>query len=147
MYVHTLAGRADLLSITATGHGRAADYWAYGVLLFELLAGYPPFFDDNPLGIYEKILNGKFGFPPHIDFVAKDLIKRLLTADLSKRLGNLHDGADGIKNHRWFEGVDWTAVERKQIRVSRFAVCLSCADDAAGANHPVDVDAGRHVLL
>lgn len=91
---------------------------SYGVLLFELLAGYPPFFDDNPLGIYEKILNGKFSFPPHIDFVAKDLIKRLLTADLSKRLGNLKAGTEDIKNHRWFDGVDWEAVKRKEIRVS-----------------------------
>ena len=40
----------------------------------------------------EKILAGKFGFPPHIDFVAKDLIKRLLTADITKRLGNLKAG-------------------------------------------------------
>lgn len=72
-------------SITATGHGRAADYWAYGVLLFELLAGYPPFFDDNPLGIYEKILNGKFGFPSHIDYVAKDLIRRSVNLVISTR--------------------------------------------------------------
>lgn len=104
-------------SITATGHGRAADYWAYGVLLFELLAGYPPFFDDNPLGIYEKILNGKFSFPNHIDFVAKDLIRRLLTSDLSNRLGNLKEGARGVRSHRWFEGVDWGMVIRKEIKV------------------------------
>lgn len=67
--------------------------------------------------IDEKILAGKFSFPPHIDFVAKDLIKRLLTADLTKRLGNLKDGAEGVKRHRWFEGVAWEAVERKEIRV------------------------------
>lgn len=105
--------------ITATGHGSAADWWALGVLLFELLAGFPPFFADNPLEIYERILQNKFVFPAHIDFVAKDLIKRLLTADLSKRLGNLKGGAMDVKNHRWFEGVDWDAVERKEIRVSR----------------------------
>ena len=87
------------------------------MLLFELLAGYPPFFADSPLEIYEKILTGKFAFPPHVDFVAKDLIRRLLTADLSKRLGNLKDGASDIKNHRWFEGVDWDLVERKVIKV------------------------------
>lgn len=57
-------------------------------------------------------------FPAHVDFVAKDLIKRLLAADLTKRLGNLKNGARDVKAHRWFEGVDWEAVERKEIRVS-----------------------------
>ena len=65
------------------------DWWALGILIFEMLAGYPPFFDDNPFGIYEKILAGRIYFPPHFDSTAKDLIKKLLTADRTKRLGNL----------------------------------------------------------
>lgn len=75
--------------IQSKGHGKAVDWWALGILIFEMLAGYPPFFDDNPFGIYEKILAGRIYFPPHIDPVAKDLIKKLLTADRTKRLGNL----------------------------------------------------------
>lgn len=136
---YTLCGTPEYLApeiITATGHGRAADYWAYGVLLFELLAGYPPFFDDNPLGIYEKILNGKFAFPPHIDFVAKDLIKRLLMADLSKRLGNLREGAQGVKDHRWFEGVDWAMVERKEIRAPIIPVTSTPGDTSNFERYP-----------
>lgn len=121
------------------------------MLLFELLAGYPPFFADSPLEIYEKILTGKFAFPPHVDFVAKDLIRRLLTADLSKRLGNLKDGAADIKNHRWFEGVDWDLVERKAIRVgaavSQAGVLLLMRFWHAGTHHPPDVDTRRHVQL
>lgn len=65
------------------------DWWALGILIFEMLAGYPPFFDDNPFGIYEKILAGRIYFPAQIDSTAKDLIKKLLTADRTKRLGNL----------------------------------------------------------
>jgi protein kinase X len=54
-----------------------------------MLAGYPPFFDDNPFGIYEKILAGKIEWPRHLDPVAKDLIKKLLVQDRTKRLGNM----------------------------------------------------------
>ena len=57
-----------------------------------MLAGYPPFYDDNPFGIYEKILAGKINFPTYFDENAKDLIKKLLTADRTKRLGNLRVG-------------------------------------------------------
>ena len=57
--------------------------------MYEMLAGYPPFYDEDPLGIYQKILEGKIKFPWHFDRHSKDLIKKLLTADLTKRLGNL----------------------------------------------------------
>ena len=50
---------------------------------------YPPFFDDNSFGIYEKILAGRVQFPSHFDALAKDLLKRLLVGDRTKRLGNL----------------------------------------------------------
>ena len=66
-----------------------------------MLAGYPPFFDDNPFGIYEKILSGKIEWPRHIDQIAKDLIKKLLVQDRTKRLGNLKNGSDDVKRHRY----------------------------------------------
>lgn len=47
--------------------------------------------------------------------MARDLVRRLLSSDRSKRLGNLRGGAADVKNHQWFEGVDWTAVERRSI--------------------------------
>lgn len=75
-----------------------------------------PFFDDNPMGIYEKILAAKIAFPPHIDSLTKDLIRRLLTVDRSKRLGNLRGGAMDVMMHPWFSGVDWGSLERRQIR-------------------------------
>ncbi len=67
------------------------------------------------MGIYTKILKGKIDFPPHLDPNARDLIKRFLTADRTKRIGNLKAGAEDIKKHRWFKGLDFVALYSKQI--------------------------------
>ncbi len=63
--------------IQSKGHGFESDWWAFGILLFEFLAGYPPFFDENPFGIYEKILACRIPFPSFFDANAKDIIKKL----------------------------------------------------------------------
>ena len=65
------------------------------------VAGYPPFYDDNPFGIYEKILSGKLEWPRHVEMTAKDLVKRLLVQDRTKRLGCMKAGAEDIKRHRF----------------------------------------------
>jgi protein kinase X len=79
-----------------------------------MLAG-SPFYDENPFGIYQNILLGKVEFSRHFDGQAKDLIRKLMHLDRSKRIGILEGGADDMQKHKWFKGMDWDAMLRKEI--------------------------------
>ena len=65
--------------------------------------------------IYENILKGKVKYPPYIHPDAQDLLMKLITSDLSKRLGNLHGGSKDVMNHPWFAEVTWDRLAKKDI--------------------------------
>jgi len=54
-----IVGHAVSNSLNVQGYNKAVDWWALGVLIYEMAAGYPPFFADQPIQIYEKIVSGK----------------------------------------------------------------------------------------
>lgn len=90
------------------GYGMECDWWSVGAILFEMLAGYPPFYADDPMGTCRKIVNWKtyLKFPNDVPMSedAKDLIGRLL-CDVDNRLGT--KSVQEIKQHSFFKGIDW----------------------------------------
>ena len=94
-------------------YGKSVDWYALGVLIFEMLAGHTPFRlqDEHPRQtvIYERILQGPaiIPWPPTVRMFAKDLVGRLIDGDSSRRYGNMRHGADDVLAHPWFAEVDW----------------------------------------
>ncbi|CAH9132820.1 unnamed protein product [Cuscuta epithymum] len=93
------------------GYGMECDWWSLGAIMYEMLVGYPPFYSDDPMSTCRKIVNWrahlKFPEEAKLSPEAKDLISKLL-CDVTKRLGS--NGADEIKAHPWFHGVDWNRI-------------------------------------
>jgi protein kinase A len=90
--------------------------WSLGILIFEMLCGFTPFWDGgSPMKIYENILKGRVKYPPYIHPDAQDLLQQLITPDLTKRLGNLVGGSRDVMNHRWFAEVTWERLAKKDI--------------------------------
>ncbi|CCH58004.1 hypothetical protein TBLA_0A02030 [Henningerozyma blattae CBS 6284] len=114
----TLCGTPDYIApevIATKPYNKSVDWWSLGVLIYEMLAGYTPFYDVTPMKTYEKILQGKINFPQgfHPDVI--DLLTRLITSDLTKRLGNLQNGSRDVKNHPWFSEVIWEKLLARDI--------------------------------
>ena len=115
---YTICGTPGYLApeiILNKGYGFSVDWWAFGILLYEMICGVDPFADEDPMKIYENILEGKIKFSSDFDDNSKSLIKHLLQPDLSKRYGNLKNGVDDIKNHSFFKSMNWNKLLRQEI--------------------------------
>lgn len=97
------------------GHGKGVDWWSLGTLIYEMLTGLPPFYDQNMQRMYDKILNAPLRFPAYMSPEAKSLLQGLLQRKVDDRLGSAVDDSASIKSHPFFADIDWSAVHGKVV--------------------------------
>ncbi|CAN9507460.1 unnamed protein product [Ophioblennius macclurei] len=97
------------------GHDFAVDFWSLGILIFELLAGSPPFSSTEPQKIYSKILDGVLKYPPYLSEASKSIISKLCRPRPGQRLGNTKNGIKDVRHHRWFSSMNWHKLRMCQL--------------------------------
>lgn len=117
---YTTCGTTDYMApeiLLCQGYDRSADLWAFGILIFEMLAGYAPFERDDERDMISACLKGNIVFPENFDEQAQNLVKSLCKATTTERLGmDPLRKTEDIKAHPFFAGLDWSAIAHMLVK-------------------------------
>ncbi|XP_065106550.1 ribosomal protein S6 kinase alpha-1 [Paramisgurnus dabryanus] len=101
--------------VNRRGHTHSADWWSYGVLMFEMLTGALPFQGKDRKETMTMILKAKLGMPQFLSAEAQSLLRNLFKRNPGNRLGAGPDGVEEIKRHPFYSTIDWNKLFRREV--------------------------------
>ena len=100
---------------SVNSYSKVADFWTLGVLVFEMISGWSPFYAEDEAQMRKDILFGKLLFPRNCYSAAgRQLVRGLLNRNVTHRLG-WERGTSELMKHEFFASVDWAALQRKEV--------------------------------
>ena len=143
----TVCGTPEYMApeiILNKGHDKAVDWWTLGILIYEMLVGFPPFEGADPMALYKTIVANDVRFPTKVAPQPQELVKRLLSSDPAARLGSLKGGADDVKRHGFFKKIVWHSLLLKKIDAP-YKPAIGSDTDASNFESFDDPDKGRPI--